>query len=849
MADEARNPAECGLVGSHDGPGSASTGSRPHTTTPEAHALMLALSGFSLDLRHAWRTLLRQPTYTAVVVLTLALGIAGNAVMYSVVNPYLFRDLPYAEPRELVQLGQVDPASGYDRIRFSLGMYEDYRERTRAFDDLAAYHYGTRNLADDDRPVRMPTGVLTGNMFDVLGVEAELGRTFSPAEDGPAGADVVVLDHGLWRERYGADPGILGTTIRLDGVPHTVVGVMPERFVFPWNEVKLWVPMRVDAAAEPRDRVRHLVVGRLADGWDAERARAELESIQGELAAAHPRADGEFEGISVEPLRSALNFAWDALAVGLPMLLAAVGFVLLIVCVNVASLTLARASAREREISVRAAIGAGRGRLVRHLLTESGLLSLAGGLLGLGLAWWAISAISPLVPEDLYRVGDVTLDGDVLAYTAAVTLLTPFLFGLTPAVSASRTDLAVALRGGGRGRGAGRRTLFGRRALVVAEVALAIVLVAGAGLMLRSFGEVQSTELGFEPGRVLTVEVTLPEREYGTPADADAYFERATATLAALPAVEEAGAISALPMNHEMAVRQFAVPGAEPPTAREWPLAAYTRVSAGYFDAMGVEVRAGRAFREGDGTSGRDVIVISESLARRHFTEGSPVGRTLAVGDPGEPSAATVIGVVADVQQADLVYENRPQLYRPLEGTGALRRFLVMTTRREPSAAAGPVREALAGIDPDLPVAIRPMSEIVRENTFVWSLGSTVLGAFGAFAMLLAALGIYGVIAYSVERRRREIGIRMALGAGLSRVRKLIVGEGVRLAGIGVAVGLTLAGVAGHLMSAILFGVSPLDPVALGGAAALFLVVALASSWLPALRASGAEPARALREE
>ncbi|NIP59186.1 MAG: FtsX-like permease family protein, partial [Gemmatimonadetes bacterium] len=514
-------------------------------------------------------------------------------------------------------------------------------------------HYGGVTLADEERPARSIRGVVTANLFDVLGVEALRGRTFLPGEDGPGGTDVVILDHGLWQSRYGGDPQILGSTIRLDGVPHTVTGIMPPDFVFPWNEVKLWTPMRIDAAAEPRGHTGHILVGRLADGWSRESAREELEGIQRELAAAHPDIDGEFAGISVLPLRQALNFAWEAISVGLPILLAAVGFVLLIVCVNVASLTLARNAAREGEVAVRAALGAGRQRLTGQFLTEAGVLALAGGALGILLAFWAVSAVGPMIPEALFRVGGVTLDRTVLAYTATISLATPFLFGLVPAVRAARTDLADTLRSGGRGRAGNRRGQASRRALVVAEVALAIVLVAGAGLMLRSLGEVQERDLGFDVDRLLTVTVQLPENEYPSEGEVAAFFDEATSELEALPGVRGVGAISNLPMNHEMAVRDFAVPGQEPPSQADWPLAAYTRISEGYFDAMGVPVRAGREFREGDGEAD-DVVIVSETLARRHLGAENPVGASLLIGNRGETERVTIVGVVAEVQQADL---------------------------------------------------------------------------------------------------------------------------------------------------------------------------------------------------
>jgi len=805
---------------------------------------MSALDRAGRNVRYAARSLLRSPTYSGIVVATLALGIAANAVVFSVMNPYLVRELPYEGPEELVQIGQIEPRSGWEGGRFSLPMIRDYRERTRTLEALAAYRYGGVNVADEGRPQRLQRGVVTADLFDLLGVEAFRGRTFLPQEGDPGSGPVVVLDHGLWESRYGGDARIVGRTIRLDGVPHTVVGVMPPEFVFPWNEVKLWTPLRRGEAYEDRGRTSLILVGRLADGRTRGEARRELEAIQGDLAGLHPDADAEFSGISVVPLREGLNFAWEALSVGFPVLLGSVVFVLLIVCVNVASLTLARNQARRRQMAVRAAVGADRRRLVEELLTESGLLGAVGGASGLLLATWAISAIGPTIPEMLFRVGEVTLDARVLAYTVGVALVTPVLFGLLPALHLGATDPGTALRSDAAAPGAGAARQRGRRALVAAEVALALVLVAGAGLMLRSLAAVQQAELGFDPERLLSVEIQIPQESYPSPEEVEAYYRRATEAVASLPGVETAGAIWHLPMNHEMALRDVAVAGREPPSKRAWPLAAFNRAGPGTFAALGVPVLAGRGFAPRDGD---DVAVVSESFVRRHFDGANPIGATVLIDERSTSTPLRIVGVVGDLQHADLTFENRPQLYRPLATTGARRRFLVARASSSPEALVAPIRSRLGELDPDLPAEPRSMTEIVRENTFVWSLGSAVLGAFGGFALLLASLGIYGVVAYSVERRRREIGIRIALGATARQVRGMVLGEGVRTAAIGGLVGLVAAMGAGRLMETILFGVAGLDPLALGTTLALFVGVATLSSWLPARRAARSDPARTLR--
>lgn len=800
------------------------------------------------DASLAWRTLRKNKGFATVVVLTLALGIAANTTIFSLMNPYLFRALPFGSPEDLVQVGQVDPIEGWDGGRFSLPMFNDWVARSRSFESVGYYRYGIQNVTGPEGPERILAGFFSGNLFDVLQAEPILGRTFVTGEDGPGGDAVLVMSHGLWQRRYAGDPGILGRTVTLDGAPYTVIGVMPPAFNFPWNEVKMWVPERADPATTERSQTWWIMVGRLADGVSAVRARQELLAIQGELGPVYPDAEGSFSGVSVKPIREALNFAWDVIETGFTILLAAVGFVLLIACVNVASLTLARASTRTREVAVRAAIGASRGRIVRQMFTESVVLALLGGGLGVALAYGATAVVGPVVPESLFRVGDMKVDGTVLAFTVAVTLLTPVAFGLMPALSASRTDLADALKEGGQG-GGGRRSLRGRRALVVAEVVMAIVLISGTGLMVRSFLQVQRLDLGFHQDELLTVEVTLPESDYRDAGEQAAYFDRAVDELSAVAGVQGVGTVYPLPLNHENLPVQIALPGQEPADPLDWPSVLYARAGPGYFRSMGIPLVAGRPFDRGDAPDGERIVVVSQSLAQAYFPGIEPVGRTILYGDPRSPSEATVVGVVGDVQHEGISNTVRPHLYRPLSQAPVRRRFLTVQTSGDPAAAAPRVRQALAPIDPNLPLSIRPMESVVRESTFQWSLGSAFLGVFALVALLLAALGIYGVISYSVARRRREIGLRIALGASNGHIRSVVVGEGLRLTGIGMAIGLVLALGAGRVMGSLLFGVRPFDPVSLGVVLVLFLLVATAASLMPAVRAGRVDPLGVLKSE
>jgi predicted permease len=801
------------------------------------------------DLQYAWRALRKNRGFAAVVIVTLALGIAANTTIFSLMNPYLFRALPYGDAHELVQVGQVDPVEGWDGVRFSLPMFNDWTARSRSLQSAGFYAYSIRNVTGPEGPERILTSELSANMFEVLDAAPALGRTFLPEEGGPGGEDVLVMSSGLWQRRYAGDPDILGRTVMLDGTAFTVVGVMPPDFNFPFGEVKMWIPERADPAGMDRDYLAWIMVGRLADGSTPERARQELLAIQRELSEVYPDGEGRFAGVSVKPIRAALNFAWDVMRVSFLVLLGAVSFVLLIACVNVASLTLARASTRTREVAVRAALGASRGRIVRQMFTESLLMAALGGALGVGLAFGATRLIGPAVPDGLFRIGEVDVDGTVLLFTVVVTLLTPVVFGLAPALAATRSDLAATLKEGSSGGGESRTALRGRRGLVVLEVVMAMVLISGTGLMVRSFMEVQQVDLGFHSDRLLTVEVTVPESDYPSTDEQAAYFERAVREARALPGVEGVGSVYPLPLNHENIPTRVALPGQEPATADEWPSVLYARVGPGYFESMGIPLVAGRAIEPADAPEGERVVVVSRALADAQWPRESPLGKSVLYGDPGEPREATVVGVVGDIRHDGVSTNLRPHLYRPLSQAPVRRRFLTIHAAGDPGALAPQVREALTRIDPNLPLDIRPMREVVMENTFQWSIGSAFLGVFGLVALLLAALGIYGVISYSVARRQREIGLRMALGASGSQIRGVVVGEGLKLTGFGLAIGLVLAIGVGQVMASLLFGVSPFDPVSLGGTLAVFLLVALLSSLVPALRASRVDPLGVLKAE
>lgn len=809
---------------------------------------MMSMDELRQDLKYALRALRRAPGYAGLVVLTLAFGIAANTTIFSVMNPYLFRPLPFGEAEELVQVNQVDPVMGFDMARFSYPQYVDWRDRTRAFDDLAAYNYGSTNVTGVEAPEQMLFGRLTENMFDVLDVRAAYGRTFLPGEGFPGAEPVVVLDHGLWQRRYQGDPSLVGRPIILDGIQHTVVGIMPPDFNFPFGEVRLWVPLK-ESATSARDRESYLIVGRLADGWTLERARDELTGIQAELSRVYPDVDGRMAGVTVKPIREALNFAWDMVNVLFLILLGAVGFVLLLACANVASLTLARASGRGREVSVRSAMGAARGRIVRQLITESTVLALLGGALGVGMAYFLTSILNPVIPEGLFKIGGISIDGVVLAFSLLVTLATPIAFGLLPALSASKTDLVTGLKEGTKGS-TGMGTSRGRRVLVVAQVALAVVLLTGAGLALRSFASVQALDLGFDPDRVVAIEVVLPNQAYPSGDERRAFLTETVESVGRLPGVDAASTVQWLPLNHETVPVQTVPSSLAGTPADEWPLATFNRVHQGYFDAMSIELVAGRDFTTVDGTDAEPVAVINRRFADRFWPSGGAVGQSILVGDPADPTTVSVVGVVEDVFHANLdPAEVRPQIYRPSMQGSAGRFFVVARTQGDPSSLGPGIRTTLSELAPDLPLVIRPMNDVVAENDLQWRLASIFLAIFGGGAILLATLGIYGLISYSVAQREREMAVRIALGASAGDIRRRVVGDGLKLTGMGLAAGLAAALGLGQLMSAVLFGVSATDPLTLVSVLGLFLGVAALASFVPAARASRTSPITVLRAE
>jgi putative ABC transport system permease protein len=806
------------------------------------------------DLRYTVRTLRGSPGFALAAVLTLALGVGGGTTVFSVVNAVLLRPLPFPEPDRL----QLVWTQSDERPQSWLSYPEwgDLRERSTTFQDLAAVRDWSFNVTGAEEPERVSGLAVSANLFSVLGVGPVIGRAFLPEEDRIGAGRVAILSHGFWQRRFGADPGLVGRTVALDGEQFTVVGVLPREFrllppssVFPGDAAVL-VPLEPALGTgflRNRD-VRHLhVLGRLAPGATAAEARAEVAGIGARLRA--------------ENTAGYTSPGWGMTAVGyheqivqgvrpaLLMLFGAVGLLLLLVTVNVANLLLARHAARAREMGVRAALGASRSRLVRLRLIESLVLAVLGGAAGVLLALHGIELLRTIGPGSLPRLDEVGVDASVLGFSLLLTLGTAVLCGLLPALQTARSDGGELLRDGGRSNSAGASRGRTRSSLVVSQVALALVLLVGAGLLLRSLLHLQAEPLGFEPARVLTLQLSFAEARYPTGQARGAFLTEAEERLRALPGVQAVGAVTQLPLSGAHLGSGF-FPEAGAATGEDRSVSADLRgITPGYFDAMGIRLRRGRSFSAADGREAPWVGVIDETLAARLWPGEDPLGKRIRWQRAEQP--IEIVGVVAAVAHAGIGAGPRETVYRPYAqyapGTPV---FLAMRSDGDPAALAGAVRRTLHRIDPDQPIGdLRSMRARVADALGEPRFYALLLGGFAAFALLLAAIGIYGVVSYGVAQRTREIGIRTALGAGSGEVLRMVVAEGLRLAVVGVALGLVAALVATRVLSSLLYEVETTDPLVFVLVPLFLAGVALLASYLPARRASRVDPMIALRSE
>lgn len=801
------------------------------------------------DLRSAFRQLSKSPGFAFTAIATLAVAIGLNTAIFTVVHALLLDPFPYPNSDRLIQLRQQKPhVESEPRTNYTGREFGAFHEQARSFSGLAALETVSRNLTvGNQQPERVGGAKVTADFFTLLGVAPQLGRTLLPEEQGTGGPRVVVIGQQLWKSRFGSDPNVVGRTLELDAEPFTIVGVMPARFQY--ANTAFWFPFPFEMQNAPQRW--YTVIGRLAPGATIASANAELKTMAARFVQTQPGVADYSGWIAFAlPLRDALL---GNVRTAVIVLSAAVGLVLLIACANVAGLLLVRASARQREIAIRAAIGASRMHLLRQFLFESGLLALLGGGLGILLAAWSIEPLIKLLPEAGLLDGGIPAEtsihvsAPVLLFAVAVTFATTLLFGLWPAWHASRTDAGLALRLGDRSGQSGRQPL--RAALIVTEIALAVVLLAGAGLLLRSFAQLIATDPGFRTERVLTARINLPPARYDKPGAIEGFVERLTGQIATLPGVDAAAAVSHPPFSFADRF-PFAVEGR---TAVEQRLSADNRVvTPNYYDVMGIPLRRGRAFTEHDRADQPGVVIINEAMARRTWPDEDAIGKRITVYVAGKELPMTVVGIVADSRQLDLEQATAPEMNFPMAQTSRMLRRInvVVRTNTEPNSLVPAIRGEVGKIDAQLPLYnITTMKAAVSDTVGVRRFAMAILGLFAGVALLLALSGIYGVIAHAVAQRTHEIGIRMALGAAREDVLRMILGEGGRLALAGVAIGIGASFLLTQWLRALLYGVSATDPVTFLAVALLLLLTAMFACWIPARRASRVDPMIALRSE
>jgi putative ABC transport system permease protein len=811
------------------------------------------MSTFAQDLRYAVRMLVGGGPVTLVAIITLALGIGANTAIFSMVNGILLKPLPYPRPSELLLIGE---RHGERPISVAWLNYADWKAQSRSVADMGASNTVFLNLTRrDSEPERLVGARVTASYFRTLGVEPLAGRIFTEQEDNVGGEPVIVLGEGLWQRLFGGDRSAIGRSLTLNDTPYTIIGVMPAAFVIQTPPVDAWISMgRLRETLGNRGNHPGIsVVARMKPGVTIDHARRDLEAIAARLAQDYPATNTDI-GVTVDPLHE--RFVGRDLTRALVILLGAVAFVLLIACANVANLLLSRGAARQREIAVRTALGAGRARLLRQLLTESILLAAAGGLGGILLGAWGLQTLLAVVPDNLARVNAVRIDASVLAFTAALTLITGILFGLAPALHVSKPDLSETLKEGGRGGSKGVRAQRVRSTLVVAQVGLSLVLLIGAGLMLRSVAELQASSPGLDPANVVAGGVTLPGARYATDEPRRQFVRRLIERLEASPGVEAAAAVTPLPLSLSGWQTSFAVEGYPEPEPGKFPTNDIARITPGYFRTMGIRLLRGRTFTWQDNETASPVAIIDETFASTWFANVDPIGRRIKVNAghpaPGMPPPpwVTVVGVVNHVKNYGIDQESRVEVYVPYMQSTLSQMTLVVKGPGGADAIGQAMRHAVREGDPTLPVfAIRTMDEYLARTLTSKRLMMLLLAIFACVALTLAAVGIYGVMAYAVAQRTSEIGIRMALGAHPRDVLRLVVGQGMALTACGVLLGLAAAYWLTRLLEALLFGVSATDASTFFGVAALLAAVAFLATWIPARRAARVDPLVALRYE
>jgi putative ABC transport system permease protein len=797
----------------------------------------------SNDVRYAVRTFLRSPGFALVAVLTLALGIGANTAIFTVVNALLIRPLPYEHGDRLVMVWQDLRARGGPADEWATpGNYADWRKASSAFDEVAVISGWRPTLTGGAEPEPIPGEQVSHEYFSVLGIHPHLGRTFTGADDVPNAPRVAVIGFGLWQRRFGGDRSIVGRQVPLSGESHEIIGVLPDGFRPIVNdEAEIWRPLRINTANPSRGTIVLRAVARLPEGMSVARAQAAADILAGELERAYPQYN-EKTRFNLTPLHERVV---GDIKPGLLAMLGAVGFVLLIACANIANLLLARGSARARELAVRAALGAGRVRLVRQLLTESVLLSLLGGACGVLVGVWAVDALVAVAPRGAPRLNEITLDATVFTFAGVLALATGVLFGLAPALHFSREEASHSLKQGPRGSGgtSGGRV---RRALIAAEVALALMLLTGAGLLAQTFVRLQTADLGFEPDGVISGFVNPPRAAgYDTRAKHLAFYDQLYAKAQALPGVERVALASVLPLSGDTDTSFFVEGRPAPSLQSETPVTWYRLVSASYFETMGIPILRGRRFEPREVTP---CVVVNETFQRTYFPGQDPIGRRVRFGN--EAPWAEIIGIARDVKVRGARESPRVETYVPYWQMTEPGMNVLLKAAGNPAQLVAPLRQAVASIDRNVPVsAVITLDELVAASIENPRFFATLATTFALLAVVLAAIGIYGVMAYAVTQRTIEIGVRMAVGASARDVFHLIVSDGLRITAIGVATGVAGSLLIARGLGALLFGVRPTDPVTLGATAVALLTVAAIACFVPAWRATRVDPIHALRSE
>jgi putative ABC transport system permease protein len=809
------------------------------------------------DLRYSVRMLVKKPSFTLIAVMTLALGIGANTAIFTVINAVLLRSLPVPEPDRYVMVYETNQRRGHTQIPVAPSNYLAWRAQQTVFEEIAAFVNRSFTLTDGDVPEVLDGARVSAHLFKLFGTTPLLGRTFTADEDRPGNERILVLSHGLWQRRFNGSNKVVGQTMMIDGNPFTIIGVLPAEFSFPRNGTEFWIPAALDAERGMSGMGGRILqtVAKLKPDMTIEKARAEMDVIAKRLTQDNPSFNPDL-GVNIIPLKEVIVGGLRRI---LLVLFGVVGVVLLIACANVANMLLARAAAREREMAIRTALGASRWRLIALLLLESLILATLGSGLGILLASWAVDALLAFGPEGVLGDWKIAIDRTVMGFTLALTLLTSLLFGFAPALQYSKPDLNEALKEGNRNATPGSAPNRLRGALVVAEVALSMVLLIGAGLLFRSFLRLTAVDSGFNPNHLLTFQLSLPEGRYVEDRQVVAFYQQLIERFTHLPGVESIGATNALPTSGSGGVRPLSIEGQPLPEPGKGAIAQYRLVSPGYFSAMKIPLLQGREFTVRDGDQAPGVVIINQALARKFFPNEDPVGKRVTLGGFAD-AWGEVVGVVGDVRHWGVTSEEEPEMYWAYSQSwlarsptlGRLRRSLtvVIRTSGKPEELTQAVRREVTALDKMLPVSnLKTMEERMGASLSRQRFNALLISIFATLALLLAALGLYGVMSYSVSRRTNEIGIRMALGAQTGDVLKLVIREGMTLALVGIAIGLIVAFALTRLMSKLLFGVSATDPLTFVVIASILTMAALLACWLPARRAAKVDPMAALRYE